>query len=216
MKLYYVYLLTDPRTNNEVFYCGKGTGDRWKSHLGHWSGNGKNNPTENKIKKIQAEGLQPGVIFLHENIDDETLAYTLEENYIRENFDKLTNLKIEAKPPNCKGRTGWNKGKKLSDAHKANIAAGLLGTKRGSYSETHKKAISESLKQEKHPMWGKPANNRKSIVEITTNVEYSDQISASKLLNVRQGDIANCLAGRQKSVKGYKFVFKENDKYLKD
>ena len=50
MKTYYVYLLTDPRNNHEVFYCGKGHGDRWKSHLGHWSGNGKNNPTENKIK----------------------------------------------------------------------------------------------------------------------------------------------------------------------
>ena len=49
MKTYYVYLLTDPRNNHEVFYCGKGTGDRWKSHLGHWSGNGKNNPTEKKI-----------------------------------------------------------------------------------------------------------------------------------------------------------------------
>ena len=61
MKTYYVYLLTDPRNNHEVFYCGKGTGDRWKSHLGHWSGNGKNNPTENKINKIQEEGLQPGV-----------------------------------------------------------------------------------------------------------------------------------------------------------
>jgi len=212
MTSYYVYLLTDPRKNNEVFYCGKGHGDRWKSHLGHWSGNGKNNPTENKIKKIQLEGLQPGVIFLHENIDDETIAYKLEEEYIRENFDKLTNLKINAGPPNRIGIEPWNKGKKLSNTHKANIAAGLTGTKRGAYSETHKKAISESLKQEKHPMWGKPANNRKPIIETTTNTEYSDQKSAANLLNIRQGDIANCIAGRQKSVKGYKFIYKEHNK----
>lgn len=209
MKSYYVYLLTDPRNNNEVFYCGKGTGDRWKSHLGHWSGNGKNNPTENKIKKIQAEGKQPGVIFLHDNIQEEQLAYKLEEEYIRENFNNLTNLKIEARPPNPKGRIGWSKGKKLNPEHRAKISAGLLGNKRGAYSEAHKKAISESLSKEKHPMWGKPAVNRKAIIELTTNTEFTDQISASKLLKIRQGDIANCLAGRQKSAKGYQFAFKD-------
>jgi hypothetical protein len=210
MKTYYVYLLTDPRNNHEVFYCGKGTGDRWKSHLGHWSGNGKNNPTENKIKKIQAEGLQPGVMFLHENIVDENEAYRLEENYIRDHFGKLTNLKIEAKPPSCKGRPGWNKGKQLSKEHRENISNGLLGTKRGSYSIEHKKAISESLKKEKHPMWGKPALNRKTIIETTTNTVYTDQITASKILGLRQGDIANCLAGRQKSTKGFKFAYQNN------
>lgn len=207
MKTYYVYLLTDPRNNQEVFYCGKGTGDRWKSHLGHWSGNGKNNPTENKIKKIQADGLQPGVVFLHENILDEDMAYRLEEEYIRDNFDSLTNLKIEAKPPSPKGKIGWSRGKNLSKEHKANISKGLLGHKRGPYSEAHRKSISESLTGEKHPMYGKPANNRKPILEITTNTVYTDQISASKILGIRQGDIANCLAGRQKSVKGFRFKF---------
>lgn len=207
MKTYYVYLLTDPRNNNEVFYCGKGHGDRWKSHLGHWSGNGKNNPTENKIKKIQSQGLQPGVVFLHENIADENEAYRLEENYIRDNFDKLTNLKIEAKPPSAKGRSSWNKNQQLSEQHKKNISRGMTGHRRGSYSEEHKKAISDSLKADKHPMWGKPANNRKTIIEITTNATYSDQITASKILGIRQGDIANCLAGRQRSVKGFQFKY---------
>lgn len=207
MKTYYVYLLTDPRNSDQVFYCGKGHGDRWKSHLGHWSGNGKNNPTENKIKKIQAEGLQPGVIFLHQNISDENEAYRLEENYIREHFDRLTNLKIEAKPPSAKGRPRWNKGKQLSEQHKKNISNGMQGTIRGSYSEEHRKAISNSLKQEKHPMWGKPANNRKSIIEINSNIVYSDQITAARELGLRQGDIANCLAGRQKSVKGFQFKY---------
>lgn len=207
MKTYYVYLLTDPRKNNQVFYCGKGSGDRWKSHLGHWSGNGKNNPTENKIKKIQEEGYQPGVIFLHENILDENDAYRLEEEYIRKNFDQLTNLKIEAKPPSPKGRPGWNKGKKMPKEFGEAIRRRLLGKKRGPYSEEHRRAISESLRKEKHPMYGKPANNRKSIVEITTNTVYTDQISASKMLGLRQSDIANCLAGRQKTVKGFRFKY---------
>jgi hypothetical protein len=212
MKTYYVYLLTDPRNNHEVFYCGKGTGDRWKSHLGHWSGNGKNNPTENKIKKIQAEGLQPGVMFLHENIVDETEAYRLEENYIRDHFDKLTNLKIEAKPPSCKGRPGWNKGKSLSKEHRENISKGMEGLKRGPAPPAERARLQAmAFKPGKdHPGYGKPALNRKTIIETTTNTVYTDQITASKILGLRQGDIANCLAGRQKSTKGFKFAYQNN------
>ena len=207
VKTYYVYLLTDPRHNDQVFYCGKGHGDRWKSHLGHWSGNGKNNPTENKIRQIQKAGLQPGVIFLYENILDEQQAYSLEEDYIRKNFDRLTNLKIEAKPPSAKGKIPWNKGKVMPPEFGQAITRRLTGKKRGPYSDEHCKAISESLKKEKHPMWGKPANNRRAILEVITNQVFTDQISAARFLGLRQGDIANCLAGRQKSVKGYKFIY---------
>jgi hypothetical protein len=210
MKTYYVYLLTDPRNNHEVFYCGKGHGDRWKSHLGHWSGNGKNNPTENKIKKIQSQGLQPGVKFLHENIVDEDEAYRLEENYIRDHFDKLTNLKIEAKPPLCKGRIPWNKGKKMPEEFGEAITKRLTGKKRGNYSLAHRTAISKSLQKEKHPMWGKPALNRRPIIETTTNTVYTDQITASKSLGIKQSDIANCLGGRQQSVKGFRFTYQNN------
>jgi hypothetical protein len=211
MKTYYVYLLTDPRNNHEIFYCGKGTGDRWKSHLGHWSGNGKNNPTENKIKKIQAEGLQPGVMFLHENIVDEDEAYCLEENYIRDHFDKLTNLKIEAKPPSPKGKPGNFKGKKHSEESKRKTSLALKGQKRGPAPQAERIRLQAmAFKSGKdHPGYGKPALNRKVIIELTTNTEFTDQISASKLLKIRQGDIANCLAGRQKSAKGYQFVFKD-------
>jgi hypothetical protein len=207
MKTYYVYLLTDPRNNDQIFYCGKGSGDRWKSHIGHWSANGKNNPTENKIKNIQKQGLQPGVIFLHTNIIDENEAYRLEENYIRENFDSLTNLKIEAKPPSAKGRVSWNKGLNLSTQHKEKISKGLLGNKRGPYTSEHRLAISESLVGNKHPMYGKPAKNRKPIKEITTNQIFSNQLEAADRLNIKQSDIANCLGKRQKSTKGFMFEY---------
>ena len=206
---YYVYLLTDPRNNDQIFYCGKGKGNRWKSHLGHWSGNGKNNPTENKIKQIQSKGLQPGVIFLHENIECEEEAYQLEEEYIHQHFDQLTNIKILAKPPNNKGRESWNKGKKLSANHKEAISKGLLGHKRGSYSLKHRQAISESLKGEKHPNFGKPAAQRTSIIEIHSGKIFESQTEAARTLNIRQADIANCLKGRQKTVKGYAFKYAE-------
>jgi hypothetical protein len=201
---YYVYLLTDPRNNNEVFYCGKGKDDRWKSHLGHWSGNGKNNPTENKIKRIQNEGLQPGVIFLHENIEDEDLAYKLEEDYIRENFNNLTNIKIDAKPPSAKGRTPWNKGLKYKNPK---VTEALTGRKRGPYSEEHRRAISESLKGEKHPMYGKPNHRRRKVIETTTGQTFESLTEAAKQLNIKQSDIGNVLGGRQKSTKGYRFEY---------
>ncbi len=204
---YYVYLLTDPRNNDEVFYCGKGKGDRWKSHLGHWSGNGKNNPTGNKIKRIQAEGLQPGVIFLYENIEDEDLAYNLETVYIRENFDKLTNTKIDARPPSAKGRIPWNKDKKLTEEHRKSISKGLTGHTRGAYSEAHCRAISESLKGEKHPMYGKPAKSCTPIIETTTGQRFKSQTEAANLLNIRASDINNILKGRQKSTQGYRFSY---------
>ncbi len=201
---YYVYLLTDPRNNNEVFYCGKGKGDRWKSHLGHWSGNGKNNPTENKIKRIQNEGLQPGVIFLYKDIEDEDLAYDLETKYIKENFDTLTNLKTEAKPPSAKGRTPWNKGLTYKNPKTSQT---MTGKKRGQYSDEHRRAISESLKGEKHPMYGKTALNTTRIKELTTGQIFESQTEAAKQLNIKQGDISNVLNGRQKSTKGYRFEY---------
>lgn len=210
MKTYYVYLLTDPSNNNEVFYCGKGTGNRWKSHSRHQSGNGKNNPTENKIKKIQSLGFEPGVIFLYENISDESEAYRLESQYIRENFEKLTNVKIEAVPPSAVGRTPWNKGIPRDPEVTAKITKTQLGQKRSfNNPNLRRKNISESLKGNKHPMFGKPAHNRKSILEITTNQEFTDQITAATKLNIKQSDISNCLAGRQQTVKGYKFVYKD-------
>jgi hypothetical protein len=201
---YYVYLLTDPRNNNEVFYCGKGKNDRWKSHQGHWSGNGKNNPTENKIKCIQAEGLQPGVIFLYKNIEDENVAYALEEEYIKKHFDKLTNLKIEAKPPNARGRIPWNKGLKYKNPKTTQT---MTGRNRGPYSEEHRRAISESLKGQKHPMFGKPNHRRRSIKETTTGQVFESLTDAAKLLNIKQGDISNVLKGRQKTTKGYVFEY---------
>lgn len=207
-KLYYVYLLTDPRTDNEVFYCGKGSGDRWKSHLGHWSGNGENNPTANKIKKIQAEGLQPGVVFLHENITCEAEAYRLESQYIAENFNSLTNLKIEAHPPK---NTGGRKFTKSPEARrdcsiriKREYESGLRvhWSKMYSAEEVSRRIAAGDPGKAKR---GKPATNRRPIKEMTTGKIFSSQSEAALELGLRQGDIANCLSGRQTTTKGYMF-----------
>ena len=150
---YYVYLLIDPR-NNKIFYCGKGKGDRWKSHLGHWSGNGKNNPTENKIRKMQREGFQPKVKF-----------------YKRKISQKL------------QGRIGKP------------------------HTLESRKKLSALMSGKNHPMWGKPNHRRTPIIETTTGRHFACQTDAAGILKIKQGDIANCLAGRQKSTKGYQFSY---------
>jgi hypothetical protein len=212
MNSYYVYLLTDPRNNNSVFYCGKGKGDRWKSHLGHWSGNGKNNPTENKIKKIKGAGLEPGVIFLHKDIIDEELAYELETKYIAENFYSLTNLKIDANPPSRKGQPAWNKGKKMPEQSVEQGRLKRIGVRKNfKNKEEWRKNVSKSLAGNKHPMFGKSAVNCKSVLEITTGKKFDSLSIAATELGLKQGDISNCLAGRQKSTKGYRFQFNKDD-----
>lgn len=215
--MYYIYLLTDPRYNNKVFYCGKGKGDRWKSHLGHWSGNGKNNPTENKIKKIQSCGLQPGVIFLYENISDENIAYQLEESYIRENFDNLTNLKIDAKPPKNMGGRTFKKSDKVKKEASVRVKKEYDSGKRIHWMLSGKFTSAEISKLISAGDPGKSNRGKKSkncipIIEITTNRMFSSQTEAADILNIRQGDINNILNGRGKSIKGYKFIYAKNIK----
>jgi predicted GIY-YIG superfamily endonuclease len=54
---------------------------------------------------------------------------------------------------------------------------------------------------------GKEALNRTSVREITSNKIFNSQTEAADYLKIRQGDIANCLSGRQKSAKGFQFEY---------
>tara|TARA_E500000318_G_scaffold78764_2_gene73658 strand:+ start:9109 stop:9756 length:648 start_codon:yes stop_codon:yes gene_type:complete len=209
---YYVYLLTDPRKNNEIFYCGKGKGDRWKSHLGGWSGNGRNSPTANKVESIKSQGMQPGVIFLHENITDEREAYDLESDYIRKNLDKLTNIKIDARPPKNTGGRRFTKSQKSKDEASVRIKAEYADpnhkrehwTKKYTTEVINKKISAGDPGKSRR---GKPALNRTPIIETTTNQIFKSQTEAAYILNLKQSDISNILSGRQKSTKGYKFIY---------
>ncbi len=213
--MYYVYLLIDP-TTNQPFYCGKGTRDRWKSHFGYWSGNGKNNPCENKIKSLRAKGIEPTVQFLVENIKDEQEAYQIEENYIRENYDRLVNIKIEARPPSAKGRIPWNKNKKMPDSVSKNQSNRLKEeykngtrihwTKTGKFSEDEiSKLISNGDPGKSNR--GNPSKSRTPIIELTTGIIFESQTQAANYFKLRQGDIANILKGRGKTIKGYTFAY---------
>lgn len=45
-----------------------------------------------------------------------------------------------------------------------------------------------------------------------TTIQFDSQHSCAKVLGIRQGDINNCLRGRQKTAKGYSFEYMEGCK----
>lgn len=77
----YVYALRDPR-DGEVFYVGKGTGERILQHV---TESGKNPMSEKaklkRIKDIEANGLKVEHLFLRTGMDD-NLAFAIEQAVI--------------------------------------------------------------------------------------------------------------------------------------
>ena len=85
---YYVYLLSDP-ISGEIFYVGKGKGNRVFSHLKDNSDNQKSR----KIKDLKSKGLEPKIEILVHGVDDETTIKKIEAAII-DLIDKtnLTNI----------------------------------------------------------------------------------------------------------------------------
>jgi hypothetical protein len=89
---FYVYFLCDPR-NNQIFYVGKGKGDRFRAHVKEYQKNRScNGVKDHRIKEIIDSGLSVGE-FIFEDELDERAAFSLERVMIR-NLRKcgLTNI----------------------------------------------------------------------------------------------------------------------------
>lgn len=105
------------------------------------------------------------------------------------------------------------KGKKLSAETKRKMSEAQKGKR---HSEEHKQKISESLKGkmsgEKHPMYGKISPNRKPILQFTLDNEFikywDSATTASKELNLSQGNITQCCKGERKTYGGYIWRYK--------
>jgi len=84
---YYVYLLIDPR-NSEVFYVGKGTGDRFRAHgVEALLAADTATPAEagqklSRIREIHEAGAEPRVEFARFRIATEAEAYMVEATLI--------------------------------------------------------------------------------------------------------------------------------------
>ena len=113
---YYVYLFSNPITG-EIFYVGKGKGDRVFSHLEDTNENEK----VKKIKEIRSQGREPKIEFLVHGVEDEVTIKKIEAAIIDLiGKNKLTN-KIGGYESSYFGRMDLNQIKARYTSDEANI-----------------------------------------------------------------------------------------------
>lgn len=79
---YYVYALRDPR-NHEVFYIGKGKGERILQHVAEAGKNPKSEKAKLKrIQQIESKGLSVEHLFLRTGMKSESEAFAVEQAVI--------------------------------------------------------------------------------------------------------------------------------------
>ena len=76
--MWYVYLLSDPNTN-EIFYVGKGKGNRVFDHFKNLK---KDDPKSQKIKEILNQEKEPKIEFLIHGIENENTIKRIESSII--------------------------------------------------------------------------------------------------------------------------------------
>mgnify|MGYP001178924859 FL=1 len=113
---YYVYLFSNPITG-EIFYVGKGKGDRVFYHLEDTNENEK----VKKIKEIKSQGREPKIEFLVHGVEDEVTIKKIEAAIIDLiGKNKLTN-KIGGYESSYFGRMDLNQIKARYTSDEANI-----------------------------------------------------------------------------------------------
>jgi hypothetical protein len=155
----YVYTLVDPR-NNLPFYVGKGVGRRCFFHS--WEARNTKNISRklNKIRQLHNHGVEAVIRKVEENVTDEQ-AKDLECLLIEEMRDigiKLTNM-----TDGGDGTAGYKQSPET------------IAKTRHDWTDDQKQKISESLKGERNPNYGKPCDEarRQAIIKGTTGVKKS-------------------------------------------
>jgi hypothetical protein len=163
--LYYVYALIDPR-NNLPFYIGKGKDNRALSDFSENSLKKDGNTRKTaKIKKLNSLGFTPMIEFYAQNIEDEILAYDIENFYIKkygrigyEENGILTNMCEDNRPPNHKNKSykeiyGVNSEKeRLKRYNKQLYVGGFFKGRK--HSAESKEKISSKTKGKNNPRFG--------------------------------------------------------------
>lgn len=196
MQKYYVYIwyIED---SNDVFYVGKGSGNRVTSMKDR-------NPHFRHIRKKFKCNYK--IVKYFDNEDD---AYDYELKlgleykakgqawccYVLGNAGKFISSKTKKKiAKTLTGNTPWNKGKKMTESQKDKLRAAHLGKKQSlesrkrrsaslmghSVSKDARRRISESRIGEKNPMYGKkqsPETIKKRVAKMVGH-EVSDETKA--------------------------------------
>lgn len=162
----YTYMLVDPR-NNLPFYVGKGQGRRCFFHLWEAKNTDKQSPKLNKIRKIESLGMSVILKKVEEGVSDEA-AKELECLIIAEAKDigiRLTNL--------TNGGDGVVGLKRTPE---------MIAKSRHDWTDEQKRKISDSLKGDRNPNYGKPCSEerRQAIIAGTTGVKKATTINMKK------------------------------------
>lgn len=193
MKNYYVYQLVDPR-NNQPFYIGKGSGNRATQHSRFKDGN--NNPyKDRKIKNILKENLEVIVEFLHTDLDNEIIAYDLEEAAIRRvGIDNLTNLVEGRTPPSRRGKI-------LTKETLEKRSKSLKGIPR---TEIWCERLSLAKQGKNNPMYGRltPCSEEKRLSILQTKNLPNYDLYKQVILKLNEGKSACSIAKEMKVGKG--------------
>jgi len=141
-NIYYVYVYVDPRKDQtkfgsyvfdgEPFYVGKGKNKRAWTHLTESKNRTHNTLKFNKIQRILSDNATPSIMFIGENMDEQT-ALQLEENIIKTIGTKWNIAGIETGPL-C-NMTSGGEGRTPSEELRKRFAN--YGSDNGMWGKTH-------------------------------------------------------------------------------
>lgn len=206
---FYNYVYLDPRKpgnyiyqdfsfDYEPFYVGKGFGTRIFSHLSETESNSCNKFKVRKINKIRSVGLEPIILKICENLDEETaqhneIKYIKEIGKITDQTGTLVNL--------TNGGEGIS-GYRFTDIQKKRLSISHLGIK---HKEESKKKISDTQKYK----------SGKSVYQYDLDGKFIQEFDcaqrAADVLSIKRPNISHCCVGKINYAGGFIWrYFKKN------